>query len=138
MRLKLLILLIIFSSLASGMAAFLAYRAVNAPIEAKNIPMQLKVSENPAVNIDTDALYFGGVPPAGSSMRQISIFNGKIHSVKVVLLAKGELAPWAYISENSILLRPNETAKANVTIVVPSDAKLGNYTGSLLVELYKG
>lgn len=138
MRLKLLILLIIFSSLASGMAAFLVYSAVNAPIETKSISMQLKVSENPAVNIDTDALYFGGVPPRGYSTRQISIFNGKMHSVKVVLLAKEGLAPWTYISENAILLRPNETAKVNLTIVVPSDAKLGNYTGSLLVELYKG
>ena len=138
MRLKLLILLIVISSLAAGMAAFLAYRAVNAPIETKSIPMHLKVSEMPAVNIDTDALYFGGVGPSGSSMRQISISNGKTHSIKAVLLAKGELAPWAYISENAVLLRQNETAMANVTMVVPSDASLGNYTGSLLVELYKG
>ncbi len=137
MRLKLLILLIIFSSLASGMAAFLAYRAVNAPIEAKSIPMQLKVSENPAVNIDTDALYFGGVPPGGYSTRQISIFNGKTHSIRTVLLAKGELALWTFISENNFLLRPNETAKINVTLVVPPDAGLGNYTGSMVVELYR-
>jgi len=138
MRLKLLILLIVFSSLVSGMAAFLAYRAVNAPIETKSIPMHLKVSESPSVNIDTDALYFGGVPPSGSSMRQISISNGKAISVRAVLLAEGGLAPWMYISENTVLLRPNETAMVNVTIVVPSDAKLGNYTGSLLVKLYKG
>lgn len=132
-----LIILFFAIAITATTATFVLYK-INSPIETKELQMYLNVGEKPGVNIDTDALYFGSVPPSGSSARQFEISNNKNYSIKVALLPKGELSSWTKVSENNILLKPYATKLVNITVFVPSDAKLGNYSGILVIEMRRG
>ena len=49
----------------------------------------------------------------------------------------GPLSSWTSLSENNLILQPDELINVSVTIKVPNRAQSGNYTSIFKVAFYK-
>lgn len=109
------------------------------PMQVIEYDMYLNVSsgsDDMCVSGDTDALYFGRVPPTAHTKRDLVIKNLPKTS-KVVMSVEGPLSSWTHISKNDFILQPDELTTVAVEVTVPSKAQLGAYTGKFKVEFYK-
>lgn len=99
----------------------------------EEIDMHLKVVKGriAGVNIDTDALYFGMIGQGGLSARTILLDNYDNRSHLVQIRTLGELSEWVYVSDNNLIIEPNERKNVSVSCDIPRDAEVGNYTGKL-------
>lgn len=101
------------------------------------IPMELTVADYAGINVDTDKVYFGALPPGGSSTRTLSVSNTYGRPLEVTLVARGQLAGWVGYSPRVFLLEVGESRQVNVTTVVPTNAKLGNYSGNTIIHFQR-
>lgn len=81
-------------------------------------------------NSDTDAIHFGSLKAGTQSARFIKV-SSKVPSW-VTIQVKGDLAPWIWVSNQSFILKDQETRKITFKVNVPDSAKEGNYTGKVL------
>ena len=95
--------------------------------------MFLTVGNKVGLNADSDAIWFGIVPPGGIGTRYINIAADK--SGTYIVKTRGEpLASWISISENSFVLEKGQNKNITVQASVPTDAEYGDYDGVL--EIY--
>lgn len=74
-------------------------------------------------------LFMGGIPPGAKGKRSITLSNGGKRMRQVALVVEGDFAPWVNLSANNFPLAPGANRTVLVTIAVPEDAELRNYTG---------
>ena len=101
--------------------------------DVRVIPMNFRVSKGVGLNVDNDALHFGGAPPEGTSQRFMDISHRYKFPVKVQIIGYGDLAEWLSISPNDFILMKNETKQVSFVISVPKNATFGYYNGSVKV-----
>ena len=109
------------------------------PMQVVKYDMYLEVSggtDDMCISGDTDALYFGKVPPTAQSKRDIVIKNLPEVS-KVVIEVDGPLSSWTHINKNDFILQPGELTNVTVKLTVPFGAQPGDYTGTFKVKFYK-
>jgi len=101
--------------------------------------MHLTVSTVLAFKVDADALWFGGVPPAGSSMRTITLRNANNQDRLASLYFFGDLAKWVSTGADPLrmVLGPGESRVVTLTASVPEDAPFGPVDGWLLIVFRK-
>ncbi|MEK6823164.1 MAG: hypothetical protein AABY13_05015 [Nanoarchaeota archaeon] len=107
---------------------------------AYTMPMKLRVvhKEPAGFDLNTSVVTFGKLNPGQSLDRYFSVNNTGDETVRVVVRRYGELAPWVTINTPIFNVTPEQhSVTFQATVVVPEDAKPGNYTGKLLVIILR-
>jgi len=89
----------------------------------------MQVKGNVGLNIDNDALYFGGIPPGGFGDRDASFtypYDSYI-SIKV----RGPIKEFITVSDASFFLSADETKNLRFSVQVPDDTPYDWYNGSI-------
>ena len=107
------------------------------PFEQKEIDMSLTVSNYTGIDVNTSILSFGTAMKSAKVSREIIITNEYNKTIRARLSVSGELSKWAELSEKSLVIQANQEKKAAVSIMVPEDARNGNYTGKLRISFTK-
>ena len=95
--------------------------------------MHLSVGDNPGVDTNNDFLEFGRLPVFGSSKRFVNLEN-KDKTKFVHITAFGKLKDWVRVSETNFIIYANESKMVNVMVIVPENAKKGEYNGFLKIK----
>ena len=95
--------------------------------------MHLSVGDNPGFDTNNDLLEFGKLPVFGSSKRFINLAN-KDKTKFVNITAFGKLKDWVRVSENNFIIHANESKRISVIVIVPENAKKGEYNGFLKIK----
>ena len=101
--------------------------------ETKELDVILKVDDKVGLNVDSDAVKFGKVPPGGSGQRTISLKNNHNTPLKVDIRFSGEVRYFVHVSDNYFWLEPQETKEITAVAHVPKDTEFGIYTGKMRV-----
>ncbi len=96
--------------------------------------MSLNVNDDLLVGYvtETDSLKFGDMPRGSITLRPITINSTSAN--RVIISTEGALGAWASVSDNNFTLYEGYSKKIDVIITIPPDAKVGNYTGTLLID----
>jgi hypothetical protein len=98
--------------------------------EVKDIPMSFYVENIGAMNVDTDAVYFGSVPRGSSSLRDIHVQSDE--DMLVTAVALGNISSVVTISENNFMVGPGTKKTLTLTATAPiDDPYITAYTGTL-------
>ena len=100
-------------------------------LQVINIPMDVKVEDHMAFNVDGDALHFGKVAPGTSSDRGFVLNSTFDVLVLAELRFSGQMAPWMSVTQGFIYLAPHGTQQVNITVTAPDDATRGIYNGTM-------
>ena len=94
--------------------------------------MHIQVKNNVGINIDTDKLYFGGVPKGkrSAARRSFTYSNPYDFPVEISINFYGEMAPWMLYKQDETKLSSGETKTITLYAGVPLDTDYGNYTGT--------
>ena len=120
--------------LAIAILAFLAFIMLitkpNTVYDIKEYDLKVTVGDKVGINLNTTSLDFG-IKPGFSSKRELIIENNLNKTVRVELLAYGEIKKLVVPGENDFVIDP--LSKKTVTIIVktPESQALGDYTGTL-------
>jgi len=125
------ILLILTVAITVGLICIIYSYYIIYDYQEKN--MYLTVDNYVGMNVDSSAIYFGTVPPEGSSSRKIFLEHKHNKPLLIQLKTKGDLSKFVSVSENNFILEPNINKTIVVSVYVPKDMKYGNYTGRLAV-----
>lgn len=107
------------------------------PQQVTEYKMHLIVGDRIGFDLNREVITFGMVTPSGTATRHIDISNGG-HTSRVRITAFGELADWTVVSDNNFILQPHENKIIDVTVAVPADAELDEYTGTLKISFFRG
>jgi len=97
----------------------------------------LTIGTNLGFNVDTDALYFGTVPPGLSASRSVYINESNCGKVKVIIKVEGEFKDWVTISDNGFILLREEGKSVDFQVNVPNDAVFGDYNSKVKFYFWK-
>ncbi|MFH1424088.1 MAG: carboxypeptidase regulatory-like domain-containing protein [archaeon] len=103
------------------------------PREVQELGMYLTVGSHIGVNVDSDAIYFGTIPPGGAGRRGIIVKNDLSENRKITLHVTGDFADWIFVSENNFVLEPYGQKDIYVSVNVPKNADKRDYTGTFLM-----
>jgi len=109
--------------------AFLYYNVYDTEVLA----FDFEVSDTfmASFNLDKDAVHFGSIPRGSSGLRDITIESDK--DSFVILKPSG--TDYLNISKNYFLMPANKPTEIELKVEVPLDAKVGKYSGNLLIIL---
>lgn len=94
--------------------------------------MSIIVGDHIGIDVSSDKLSFGMVPPGGSSAtRQINIQNSKSYPLKVNVHKYGEIKDWVSASPNSFIIRENENKQVSFDAKTPQNTEYGSYNGKV-------
>lgn len=66
--------------------------------------------------------------------REITVSGVYPFPVSVKPVVSGDIAPLVTLSDDRINLKPGESSKLKITVEIPEAARLGNYTGDLVLK----
>jgi hypothetical protein len=95
------------------------------------VPMDAKIGNTNALNLDTDALHFGKVQTPGGAGRAVLIANNHNRPLSVLVSVDGELAQWVTLNESRFIMNPTQTREVMLSLDLPSNITFGNYTGTI-------
>lgn len=99
--------------------------------EARDIPMDITVSNYTGFNVDNDSIHFGTLMRGSSGSRNITITNNRSSSCSITTHLLGDLSKWVSVSEREFIVDSHKSAVITVRVSVPYTAEFGNYTGTL-------
>ena len=99
------------------------WQIVNSSVTVRTIPNRAYFG----MTTERDSLKFGGASPGTDVTR--SIFVGYTKDTTVTIRMLGDLAPWTIIRPQKFESLPHNNTQVSFTVMVPSWAKDGNYTG---------
>ena len=82
--------------------------------------MDMYIGKIVGFNVDTDAVHFGIVPAGGTSIRKIVLKAGPYKS-RVDFEYIGDISPFVYVSDNAVILQPNENRTVQIMAEVPEE-----------------
>ncbi|MEM1577642.1 MAG: hypothetical protein QXM27_01350 [Candidatus Pacearchaeota archaeon] len=97
--------------------------------------IKLKVGDYIGFNIENESINFGTIMPGGRGERYIEVTSNK--DVKVEIYLKGDIAKWIIVDKNDFILKKNTKENITFSVVIPKDAKIGNYTGKAIILFRK-
>jgi len=121
------ICLIVFSIILTRMA--LSYEDEEVFISK----MHLTVGETTGFDVTTKLLEFGRIPPLGA-VKKTMILKNRNTTKLVHITAFGKLNDWIKVSENNFIMYPDEDKDLGVKVIVPENAKKGEYNGRLKIK----
>lgn len=129
-----LIFLIIILSLVIVANVNSLYRMLSI-IEVKELEASLIISDIAGFDLNKTALTFGAIIPGSSATRIISMENNYEFPMEVFIYGKGEVRQ--FIIPGREVIGAGEKRKIGVTVRAADNAKFGNYTGKVLIEIRK-
>ena len=126
----------ILSVIALVLITFSIWLLVSRPLEIRELKVEFIVGENPGFNLDSDKLNFGRLTLGGSAVRGISIKNEQEIPIKLKVFASKNIADFISVESGQILL-PGQNISVPVTLNIPKDMPLGNYSGKIKFEFRK-
>ncbi len=106
-------------------------------IDVKEVYADVNItSDSGGFDLNNSALTFGKVTLGGSSTRSLKIFNDYEFPISVVVSKEGNISPYLFL-EKKIRIQPNETRIYGISVIAPSDAKLGFYSGKIIFKTRK-
>lgn len=101
-------------------------------IDYNEINLSVKITPGSmGINADPGSLNFGKNRPGGSGDRFFEVTSKD--DVVIKMFVFGDMKDFIYLSDNNFPLNSNETKKITVSLYVPEDVVIGNYTGKLVV-----
>ncbi|MBS3085782.1 hypothetical protein J4225_03815 [Candidatus Pacearchaeota archaeon] len=134
---KVIILIIILTAIASFTSIIIISNAGKTKIvHMQEMPLNVKVSDYLGINTDPD-LNFGAGMPGNKLTKDLTILNPFDFDVKVAIAINGNIKDFAVISENNFNILSMQNKTLNLTIDIPKNAEIGNYTGILKVSMIR-
>lgn len=99
--------------------------------------IQLEVGKVGGFNVATDKLYFGILPAGGVGKRTLELYGRDDRDTRVFLDIKGELKPWIRISDNDFILPKNTTKNITISMIVPKNATMKNYSSEVIGKFHR-
>ncbi|MBR9699939.1 hypothetical protein GOV09_05770 [Candidatus Woesearchaeota archaeon] len=109
----------------------------NRIIQVTRFPMDVTLTHNDimGINADPGAFHFGSFKPGQHAGRKLEIKD--IHEeVTVIISTKGEMGKWLTY-DNNFPMREGDSKNISLTLITPSHASLGNYSGEVIIVLRK-
>lgn len=103
----------------------------------ETISIKLEVSEKPAFTTGTVGLDLGILGRGDSLTREVMLVNQEDKEFKVKVSAKGGVVRFTNFSGSSFILKGKEIKALPFSILIPSNAKYGNYTGKMVIIFMK-
>ena len=75
--------------------------------------------------------------PGNKLTKDLTILNPFDFDVKVAIAINGNIKDFAVISENNFNILSMQNKTLNLTIDIPKNAEIGNYTGILKVSMIR-
>jgi len=116
-------------SIVLTMFAFLYYSVYDTEVIA--FDFEVPGSPMASFNLDNDAIHFGSIPRGSSSLRSITLENDKESFVILKPLGTDYLTA----DKNYFLMPANKPTEIELKVEVPFNAKIGKYSGKLLIIL---
>jgi hypothetical protein len=129
-----LIMLCVVVITAVSFILFYSYYMV---LQVREIKMQLTIGDHIGFNVDTDALYFGTIPPGGIGNREIHIKNENYTQVKVNIKIFGPARKWIQVTNNNFILKKGESKDITFYSYVPKNIAYGIYNGEIKIIFTK-
>lgn len=114
---------------------YLVYTIMTA--EIVTLPMDVVVTPMVGINLDTDAVHFGGVSPGGSAFRKVIVYDKGDERRYVRITAQGELAHWLTIKEPSFVLPAGTVHNVTLSIQIPQNADERPYNGTVTITYFR-
>lgn len=92
----------------------------------------LTIGNHTGFDVNTSSLYYGTLMPGQSETRYILLQSTDKTISKFTVVAEGNLSSWM-IFERDYFVIAGQNATANITVNVPGDASLGNYSGKIKI-----
>jgi hypothetical protein len=105
-------------------------------VHVESFPLDVRVTEGKHMgfNVDPDGFHFGRVPRGAMGNREISI--AAQDDVRVHISPRGKISSWLSYPDN-ILIAQGNTRNITLTIIIPEDAEIGTYNGTVTFILKK-
>ncbi len=105
-------------------------------LEKKEIPVNLKIGEQPAFNLSQTAFDFGTITPGSSASREIILENNNSFAVKYEFRAKGKIKKFLLFEKN-IYLASYEKKRIEINTIIPNNEEYGEYSGKIIAVIKK-
>jgi len=113
--------------------AYLKYISFLVKVEVVNT---LRVGDVPSFNVDTSALTFGTIAFNTSSQRTLTVENNYDFPIKVEFSVEGNI--WEFlVFDKIIFLDVEESKEINISTIILTDEKQGNYSGKFITTIKK-
>lgn len=123
-----------FLLLLVSVFSFLSYK----PIETREINASVELTKDlGGFDLNSSALTFGKITLGGSVVRNLLFDNGYSFPVKLKIEVKGEITD-LLVFQDSYDVKSGESISIPFTVVAKEDSPLGNYSGIVIVQMYKG
>jgi hypothetical protein len=121
-------------TLTSIAAAILVFSLIlTAPLDSQTIPTAFVAGEKMGFNLDPGELNFGKIIPGGSATRDITIKNTYKYPTLTKIKSSGEISKYIIVSENNILLQPNESKNITFSVFAEVGIELKEYPGEITI-----
>ncbi|MCF7910485.1 hypothetical protein K9L16_02325 [Candidatus Pacearchaeota archaeon] len=111
---------------------FVIYISSNV-IEKQEIFVELVIGNKSGFNLDPGKISFGEITYSSNSERKIYLKNNYDFPVKVELLVEGNITQFLNY-KNQYFIEPGKTEIATINAQSPEYAKLGYYSGNLIIK----
>jgi len=112
------------------------YTELRPIIRHQDMLMDVYVDASAGMNIDTDAIHFGKVPPGATSGRRMLVSGGD-QRTQVTFETSGQLSGWVSVSENNFILEPHQNKSVDINLAVPATAHAPDYLRGTLRMTYR-
>ena len=129
---KILSYLAIISISLSLVILFHSLFILNANV-IKEIPIKLEISQVIGFEVNETALTFGKIPPGASSTKKVILTNNEERNVRVILKVDDTSSSIVKLTEDDLILKPQETKIVYAVATAPSIAKNKQYEGKIKI-----
>ena len=109
---------------------------INPVYHIEEFVMDIYIDNVPGLNVDTDVIHFGKLPPTGSVGRRIDLISGP-YRTRVTIESHGDIAEWVYVSKNNFIMDPEEETSFMINADVPENATVPDYKDGMLRIIFK-
>jgi len=102
-------------------------------VHTQKMPISVSVADYLGINVDSDSLKFGTIPPGSNGKRKITIINPFNLTVKAETEVQGEIKDWISYYPTTFYLNQNKGKEIEITINIPQNQEFGNYSGTFAV-----
>lgn len=125
-------------ALATFLLTSFAYWIVNIePVYlVKEMKMDIYIQQITGINVDTDAIHFGILPPGSGGMRTMIVETGEFRSL-ITLQHSGDISEWIHVTKNNFILEPYQNTTVDVYLTIPNDEEVPGYRDGIMRIIFK-
>lgn len=106
------------------------------PSDVKIVPVSFSVGDRLGFDVNTSALSFGEAFPGSVSTRFLEIENTHTFPVRIHMIGTESVARFM-VFEEQLYFAPKEKKRIPITLQIPREITLQNYSGSLNIYIWR-